>query len=565
MRILLLLLISCGMVSAADLPSCYINSLALRALKTTPPPIDSSNTLRVQVRDSLNIVPNPPTNSYQVAAYIDDPTMTSLTDFRTGSDTSSVVFDIPNAVWGTGTKNPRDGSPHTFYVKITNSVDFPAGVSCVAGNGWPYKYDTGNSTYDFTYAPYTSIAGVGASPGTLGIIFNPADPYSVGTTGTPVCTVGGTNVFPDGVAGAYVSTYGISCSHVHKITISAASGDITLTAMNTAYATLSPALTPAEQFLALAWTLPYRITAVPFTGTAGSGNGYQSVASYFAYGGVSTLSSSLFTGRVLRMAEGGTVNGMFRSTSITPLDDFGQRPTFHLGHGTCATTGGQWSPPCTASASIAITHITATKAANLTNPSGGKILLNITPTDANLSASTLVTSPLSDGIATRMGPAGLLINTTTTVSGNNPLNTTGILGFVGAAEKISTGSTGSWIPGVGWGWLQNSAGGSLNGTDESGQNNGGTPVMVMLNFGAAFSCGAIHEPYGLIPQHYPDPALVNSYYTNGGTAIEAAWHAMRDPVGSLCTGDPLSQPFSPPFPPAGIIFGVTLQAFLPWF
>ena len=222
--------------------------------------------------------------SYTVNAYIDDQTMTSLTDFKTGSSTSTVVFNIPSAPWTTtiGTINPKDTQRHHFWAKITNSGSFPAGVPCITGNGWPYIW-TG-SVIGYTYDLYTSVSSVGATAADTAVVANTSSVYSIGSTGATKCNIGGVPIKDDGVAGYYIGKYSIPCGHVHTVT-GGTLGTVSAPTMATAFATLSPALGSDEQYMVIGWFSPFRVTGMTATGDAGTVTGDMSVASYFAYGG----------------------------------------------------------------------------------------------------------------------------------------------------------------------------------------------------------------------------------------------------------------------------------------
>ncbi len=539
MRAFLVIILSCSALLAVDAPNCYINN---------SPTVTGAgaDTLRVQVRD--NTGGNNGGLGYTVNAYIDNQAMTSLTDFQTGSSSSTVVFSIPSAAWTTttGTINPKDGSHHFFWAKITNSGSFPAGVACTTGNGMPYTWNLANAVIDYLYPLYTSVSTTGATPANTAVIVNVSDTYSLGSAGATIYTVGGTAVKDDGVVGYYGNKYGIPSGHIHKLTM-ATTGSITAANMATAYATLTPVLGSDEQYIALGWMSPFRVTGLVATGTAGTAtaaNVMMSVASYFAYGGVTSFTSITGTGPILAQGQADTFNGMFLSNSTTPFTTYGQRPAFQIAGAICSsgcgtTMTGTW----TADFASTKAWIDASFAARGTNPTAGKIIMTSSGNGAD--ANYVNSSPLGYGTNT-ITPTNLNIVTSNTAVAAT-FSTTGILGYSFSASNVNTAATPAFQSGVGYGAAQASFTGVLDGSQNQ------TQPMYWLNQGAAFSCGSVVEPFSLFPQHYPDMFTMMSAYTRGKSAVEAAWNSMRDPATTVCVGDPLSRPFSPNAP--GILFG----------
>ncbi len=532
MRPLILILAACSSLWAVpDFPNCYINN----APTVTGAGSDS---IRVQVRNN-----GTPGTSYTVNIYIDDPTMTSLTDFKAGTNTSTVAINIPNAAWtdSTGTINAKDGAHHKFYAKIIDSVSFPlpTGVPCISGNGMQYTWNIAGGVIDYLYPLYTSVTQAGATPLNTAVIVNVSDTYSLGSAGSTIYTVGGTAVKSDGVVGYYGNKYGIPSAHIHKLTMATA-GTITAANMATAFATLTPALGSDEQYIALGWMTPFNISGLVATGDAGTATAstvLMSVTSYFAYGGPTSFTSITSTVPSLVQGQADTANCMFLSTTTTPFTDCGQRPAFQLGYGACtASCSSALTGTWTATFANATAAIDASYAANRTNPLSGKIIMT-SSANATLGANYFNSSTRGYGTNT-ISPTNLGIVTSTTAVATT-FSTTGITGYSFSASGVDTAATPAFQSGVGYWQATASFTGQLNGA--SGQ----TQAVYGPNIGAAFACGSVVEPYGFVAQRYPDFFTLMSGYTRGMTAIEAAWHSMRDPAATVCVGDPLSQPFTP--------------------
>ncbi len=196
---LLLILAAAGVAQTEKAPNCYNNRISIEGTV--------ANTIRINANDAAN-----PATEYLVNAYIDDPTMTSPTDFVSRMTSGgTAVFEPDGNIgtsWGTGGKDPQDGQQHMFYF---NMVSLSHGkVGCVAGSGWPYKWNLLHGVPDYTYQPIKDFKS-GANPSTLAVIANTADTYSVGFKGNTVCTVNGTALKDDGIAGYYIQKYGIPC------------------------------------------------------------------------------------------------------------------------------------------------------------------------------------------------------------------------------------------------------------------------------------------------------------------------------------------------------------------
>ncbi len=540
MRTLLLFLVACPALMA-DNPNCQINNLAIA---TGAPAVD---TVRGQLRNQ-----GTPGATYTANIYLDDASMTSTTDVVPTSASTTAIYTIANATFGTGTINPKDGAQHNFYIKMDSTTH--GAVPCTSGNGWPYKYNIADSLDDFTYPLYTSVAVRGATTSTLAVIVNTSDTYSVGTTGTPVCTVGGTDIFPDGVAGIYIQKYGISCSNVHKVTM-AVTGTITKANMDTAFAGLTPALGSNEQFEALAWMQPYKVSGITVTGLAGSTTGSMSVSAYFTFGGATTFLASTASDASLTQGQSNITNGMFRTSSTTPFTDYGQRDAVMLAAASCSSgCGSTMTGTWTASTANATTLFNATFAANNTNPTGGKIIITSNAGDVGLSANYQNTSPRAYGTNTGIAPASLNVVTSTSAVART-FSTTGILGYDFSDNTVNTAATPACQSGVGYGAVTSSISGVLDGSG------GQTQAVYWLNQGCAFAAGSVLEPFGLIVQHYPDISLFMSGYTRGMSAVEAAYHSTRDIASTAFVGDPLSHPF--PLTATGITFGNSTAVMAP--
>jgi hypothetical protein len=536
-KILFLALISCAAIRA-ERPACYTDGIALTG--------DLANQIRLQMRDV-----DSPTASYTGHIYADDPTYSSTTDVVTVTTIGgAAVYRIKNETFGTGTKNLQDGTQHTLYFSMDTKTQ--GTLTNCTGTGWPYKFNVSRSANDYTYPLYTSAAR-GATPENLGVVANVSDPYSIGSTGTTICTVNGTPIKYDGVVGFYVARYAIPCSHVHTITASAASHVIPQAAMEAAYATLSPAFGPDEQFLALGWMFPTMINGITSVGTAGTvngGEGTMSVQAYFATGGAIVTTTTIGASSRVVPGDFTLANAYFHSDSTTPFTDCNLRPTMMLAWAKCSdfrtpslcadgrnvgSKPGDWVPNMTA----AKAGIDASFHARDTNPRGGSIFLMNNALDQSRSVGYLMASRLAFGKRTAVAPPSLNVTTTVLTNATTTINSTGILGYELAAPNPNVASAPFFVArGTGYMIARTSTSGDLEGANQA-------PVTLYLLYGAAFSCGAGYEPHGMITTKYPEMLLLMSGYTRGMTAVEAVWKSTKQPFQLVCVGDPLTAPFSP--------------------
>jgi len=536
--LVLLLASACSLF--AEHPSCYINLITIEGTV--------ANQIRIQVRDQ-----DAGTFTYTVHVYADDATKTSSTDVVNLSVAagSNTTYAITGATFGTGSKNLQDGQQHTIYFSMDTQT--LGTIAPAAGDAWLYKWNVAGGVADYSYPLYLN-SGRGATAAKMALVFNPNDPYSVGVSGSTVCTVGGTAVKSDGVVGSYVNTWGVPCANVHKFATawSSTTTDITATQFASDYAAITPAFSASEQYIALGFMLPVRVTGITATGNAGTiSNEIMSITGAFANGGAMIAPATLTaSGGVLAGGEHLQGNPMFRTASLTPFTTYGKRPCVMLawakcdGGGTgenCSTVGstgvaGNW----TADIATAQAGITAAKNAVNTNPTGGQIYVQSNSTDFGRSNGYGLASPLAFGNQTVIAPASLNVTTTALISTSSLITQTSLLGYELAAAGPSTASPNTpTMVAAGTAYM-------MARTSSSGMLAGGfqTPATWYLLKGAVLSAGAINEPYGLLSIRFPEMMLFQSRYTRGATAIEAAWASTRDPWETVFVGDPLASPFS---------------------
>ncbi len=528
-RVLAVFLLFC-IPALAEHPSCYINRLSLEGT--------SANVFGFQMRDQ-----DDPNATYTGRIYVDDPTFSSPTDFvslTSNGDTAN--YTISNATFGTGTKNLQDGASHILYMLMVTKTQ--GNLTTCTGQAWPYQYNTAAAGNDFTYPLATTNQVAGATPLTLSVIANVNDPYSIGSSGATITTVNGTAIKSDGVAGYYIQKYGIPLSHVHVLPL-ATTARVTLAAAQAAYRAMTPPLSSAEQFNALAWVLPYQVTNMTSVGQAGTiTNDLMSMAAFFYNNGVAMKNQTITTSGVVAEGDSVTPSPYFRSASIQPFTELGVRPTFQLAWGTCdgggtgvtcsgGTSTGNWR----ASFAAAKAGIDAAFAARGASPAGGVIYTQNNTFDFIGSAAYSLTPPRAYGTNTGVVPDALNVTVTALNTTSSIVNSGRILSYEVASVGPSPLSAPAFIaPGVGYMTARNSLSGDLTGASQP-------PVMLYLLYGAAFSCGSGAEPYGMIGTKYPEEMLMMSLYTRGATAIESAWKATKQPYNMVCVGDPLAHGF----------------------
>ncbi len=517
----------------AEHPSCFSNLLSINGT--------AANQIRFQMRDQDNS-----SAVYSGRVYADSPNFNSATDFVTVTTSAgTATYNITNATFGTGTKNLQDGAQHIFYfLMVTNTQ---GDLTSCSGQAQPYKYNTGAAGPDFTYGVATVDQSTGATPQNMSIQVIPGVAYSTGSAGggaTKMCTVNGTDVYDNGIAGYYISKYGIPCGHVHTFPI-ATTNTVTITAAQTAYAAMSPALGSDEQFNALAWAFPYGITGITSAGTAGTlTNDTMSMAAFFYNNGVAMTSRTITTNvagtPTVVAGDSVTQSPYFQSSTTTPFTTYGKRPTFQLAWGKCdgsgfLCAGNTFSGPWAADFTTARDAVGASYAARGSAPVNGVMYTQSNSLDFGRSAQYSLTPPLAYGLNTGVAPASAHATVTAIVSTSNLINAPNILSYELANSNPSTSSSPSFIaPGIGYLVARTSFSGQLNGTAQA-------PIFLYLLYGAAFSCGSDNEPYGLLATKYPEDMLMMSLYTRGATAIESAWKATKQPYNMVCSGDPLAQ------------------------
>lgn len=538
MKSVLLTVLLVGAAAAQERPNCYHNRLSING--------NTANTVRVNANDVNNSA-----TQYHVRVFIDDPTMTSATDFldvlTTGGTAIFPTSGTIGSTWGTGTKNPNDGLQHMFYMYMISTSN--GNVTCT-GSGWPYKQAFNGQT-DWTYQPITN-AVTGATPNNIGVIANTSDTYSTGSTGTPVCTVGGTALYPDGAAGYYIQKYGIPCGHAHVWTVSTAATFISNTAAATAYAALTPALSSSEQFAALAWVLPDQVQFTNVDPIGGTFTSTVSMTGFFYLNGSLSLPmwKLIFTGGQVVQGDPYVLSPYFQSTTANPFTAYGVRPAFMLAGMTCSVS----ATVCTGSTTVGVwtanfaqfkATIDAGFAARNSIPLNGQIYVEQNQVaDFLRSAQYSLTTPNAYGLSPGVPPA--LNITASNPAFNLVVSLTNILGFTLPAPAANFASTPTFIhSGTAYMSATSSGTGDLTNAGNS------TPGALYLNYGAVFSCGTNTEPGGTISTKYPELFLMMSTYTRGDTAIEAAYRATKSPNSTLCMGDPLAQPFGSPASTAG--------------
>ena len=551
-RSLLSLLAVSSLAYAAEAPSCYITSLALQSASGQP-----INQIRLQFKDQSGTFTN-----YVGGICIDTPSHVSATNCidNSASPSGTFVYNITNATFGTGAINPEDGNPHIFYFSmVTNTMGT---LTNCTNDAWPFQWNVAAGAAYSASLPVTTTVSA-QTPSNTGVIANALDPYSVGASGTTICTVAGTPVKDDGVVGYWVHKYSVPCGNVHLISLTVAN-TVSKTTMGTAYVAMSPGLSGSEQYLAVGWGYPHTVTGINSPGTAGTLiNTFESMCAYFAYAGQIIVERTITVSSAVNPGQPDTIlNPYFQTQDPTPFTTFGIRPTVMLAWGVCNGTpntqcsngsntgaGVIWSEDIT----TAKARIDQAFAARQTNPNGGKFILSNNTGDITRSQGYFITGQGVYGSNTGIAPSSLNVVASNVISVNSVV-ATGILYYEIASPGAAITSAPAFIsPGAAYFIARTSASGALDGVNQ-------TPAWLYTLYGAAGACGAAEEPSAAISTKYPDPTRFISELTNGSTFTEAAWRSTRFPNIVNCVGDGFAQPFSLNSPATNVSTAIVMGA-----
>lgn len=479
---------------------------------------------------------NPLNNTFQVQVCWDDPTFTRNCDRPVTANTIGYPYTTCQTCYGfnytvpsatVGAVSPRDGKQHLMYLKAISQQNPGSGDQVLAGSPWPFAYR--NNTVAPMWSPNLEATPKRLTASQIAVFANRQDKYSIGSTGTTVCTVSGVAIKNDGVVGYFVQNHKVPCSNVRVVSISVAPV-ISQSTFNSTIQPLLQGLPSTIQAVALGWAEPSIVTpSLP-------GFFVQSISAVVAHDGMVTGGVCYDSGTGLGP---GPINPYFNTPSQTPFTDYGLRPTMLLAAEICptCTATNNYGFPWTADINTAKSVINSAVRATDTNPLGGNVDWAWTG-DLGRSITAVLASPLSMGSA--MSPmvhaqvlGSLSAPTPATVSAQNIL-----LYDQGSATWPYANPT--FVSGAGIAFAVTSTSGFL--PYDGNQTN----TASWLNHGAIAAFGNAVEPCGLFPYKSPDPAVLIPNYTQGQTAIEALWKSVRMPWQGNFVGDPLASPFRLP-------------------
>jgi hypothetical protein len=176
---------------------------------------------------------------YRGRFYWDDPTMSgsnyetvSANDIQvpgqtpacplTGGGVCQGINYTPSSV--IGTVHPYDGNPHKIYLLALSAATGGTGVNQTGDfSGTPWQWNVANSEPAPEYV--ANIPASTLAPAQLAIFANTQDSYSIGVSGSVVCScpstgqcgTGATQLLSDGIAGYYIQAHGLSCSQAYTV------------------------------------------------------------------------------------------------------------------------------------------------------------------------------------------------------------------------------------------------------------------------------------------------------------------------------------------------------------
>ena len=495
---------------------------------------------------------NRPNTTLQVKVCWDDPTFTNNCDKSVTANTTGFPYTLCSAGavchgflytpprTPVGNVMPRDGKDHLMYAKVLSQENPGSGDKQLDGSPWPFTFKKGNVAPMWTPNLEASPDRLTASQ--LAIFANSQDPYSVGSSGTTVCTVGGAAIKDDGVVGYYVQKHKVPCGNVFVVSLSTAA----YVAQATLESTVLAVRLPADlQAIALGWVAPAQVSSTL------SSDGPRSISAVVANGGWMKGAPSTCTvsgGPSAQPLLGqGPINPYFNKASKAPFTDYKFRPTMLLAGETCPacaknsnTYVGPWLPDV----STAKITIDAAIAAVDTNPTGGNVYWAYTA-DPVRNQTVFIVSPLLLGSGLSPKVNTQILGTRTNFYPADITSKNILLYDEGAPHWNYQGAT--FLPGAGIGFAVTSTSGYL--PYDGNQTN----VASWLQAGAVAAYGNAIEPCNLFAYKHPDPAILVSNYLQGQTVVEALWKSVRLPWGGNFVGDPLASPFSlgPSIPRSG--------------
>lgn len=533
MRYLIALLISCAPAFATEFnPGCYITSILLQF----PSNPGLTNSLRVNGKDSGNT-----SQQYAITATMDG--LYTLTITTSGG---TAAFPMTSTAWsGTG-GNPQDGFQHYFTTTMA-SVSHGT-IVCNSDTPWPFKYLAGPAVGDNTRPLFTnSTGGTALNPSVnAGLVVNPNDTVSIGTTGSSICPNGSYQLFSTGTAYQIVQAYSVPCGNViYCPTVTTQTMTTTqAAAMVSNCTTVSAAVTS----LAVQWAQPNIITGISNTTTAGTVSQRLDVAAYLSYNLLNRTSNIILSDVVWQNPQ--TYQGTALVTNTFAFNAFTDAraccnllPAAYF-MGVVCPVGNQ--PNCftgwTEDYAATIKLITDEQSGHHSDPTGGFIYNGVNSSAASASWPFTLQGPTLTGLNTGVAPSSLGVTVATLSNAGTNINQTNILSLT-YPGNISYTSTGTFVH-AGAGIMLCSI--SYSGSLQSDECTSGTP----LKLGAIFSFGSIIEPIGIAPSRFPDMMAYMSAYTRGMTALEAYWKTTLWPWASSALGNPWAQPFSNTFNPS---------------
>jgi hypothetical protein len=452
-----------------------------------------------------------------------------------------------------GAFNPNDGIQHTMYAKILSISNPEVGDVTCNSSPWPWRYVTTMLQRYPAKVPPFMVRGV--TPTTLAVIANSNDPYSIGSTGSTICTVNNTPLKDDGAAGYYIQKYAIPCTNAYVVTV-AVQYDISQTNFASQILPAVQAMPASIQGIALAWVEPVLVDGSSVIGQTDCQP--NSVQDMVANGGVFHYRKLSYE---LSKCDGGDetdvngtlfINPLFNSNAVYPYTVVGWRPTMYLVGETCTSgcVGGVINGHYSADFTKFKTMVDNAFAARNTNPVAGNVDWAVTSDTARRILARSVTTTAVGGNALSRRVNGKILGSIAKPASSDFIDTN-ILLYVAAASTTNSPAWGSStvINGAAMLFDVTSTAGCLpDGYSGGVECNGGqTPLGYYLGLGAVGTAGQCTEPSAITSavDRFPDPAIFVPNYARGATMIESLWKSVKMTDCAVFAGDPLASPFTP--------------------
>jgi uncharacterized protein (TIGR03790 family) len=298
------------------------------------------------------------------------------------------------------------------------------------------------------------------------------------------------------VADYYMNSRGLPAENLIHLSFPAGVDVMSQTDFEQAYADMEAELPDGIQALALSWTWPYRVDCMAVTTAFSAGFDMG-----FCGGCVPTLASQYFN-----------------SSSFTPFDDHGIRPTMMLAGASAEDVYALIDRGLLADGSV--------------HPTGDGYLIRTTDVARSVRYPDFTTLPNKWD-----HEGGLTMNYIDNADGMGSdfiANTSNVMFYFTGLASVPEIATNTYVPGAIADHLT-SYGGQV---PTSGQMS----VVAWLQAGATASYGTVVEPCNFT-QKFPLASVAIEHYFRGETLVEAYTKSVNWPGEGLFVGDPLARPW----------------------